>query len=44
MVTTYGQVELVDMKVWSDVVLPDTGVEGRAPRPIGSAPRNGSRP
>ena len=31
MVTTYGQVELVDMKVWSDVVLPDPGVPGRGP-------------
>ncbi len=44
MVTTYGQVQLIDMKVWSDVVRPDTGREGRAPRPVGSAPRNGFRP
>jgi transglutaminase-like putative cysteine protease/predicted glutamine amidotransferase len=31
MVTTYGLVELVDMKVWSDVVIPRTGVAGRGP-------------
>jgi transglutaminase-like putative cysteine protease/predicted glutamine amidotransferase len=31
MVTTYGLVELVDMKVWADVVLPDTGLAGRGP-------------
>lgn len=33
MVTTYGLVDLLDMKVWADVVLPDTGLEGRGPHP-----------
>jgi transglutaminase-like putative cysteine protease len=31
MVTTYGLVELVDMRVWADVVIPRTGVAGRGP-------------
>lgn len=31
MVTTYGLVDLVDMQVWADVVLPPTGSEGRGP-------------